>query len=68
MFLEDAELGTMRTFLRSRNGQVSSVRELEALLIKLGYQSSAAALMDAMQESSGERMAFKRCFWPCLAH
>lgn len=33
-----------------RNGQVSSVRELEALLIKLGYQSSAAALMDAMQD------------------
>lgn len=55
--IQDAELSTIRQFLRERavaNGygqRISSVRELEALLIKLGYQASAAALIDAMQEA-----------------
>jgi len=55
--IQDAELSTIRQFLRERavaNGhgqRISSVRELEALLMKLGYQTSAAALIDAMQEA-----------------
>jgi len=55
--IQDSELSCIRQFLRekaSREGsqlQISSVRDLEALLVKLGYQTSAAALVDAMQEA-----------------
>ncbi|CAJ1392820.1 unnamed protein product [Effrenium voratum] len=49
--IQDGELGTIRSFLQStENCEVSTLKELELLLGKLGYyQTSAAALMDAMQ-------------------
>ncbi|CAJ1332268.1 unnamed protein product, partial [Effrenium voratum] len=46
--IQDGELGTIRSFLQStENCEVSTLKELELLLGKLGYyQTSAAALME----------------------
>ncbi|CAK9003972.1 unnamed protein product [Durusdinium trenchii] len=51
--IQDAELSTIRQVLRRSpsDGHISSVRELEVLLMTLGYQASAPALADAMQEA-----------------
>jgi len=50
--MQDRELISIRSFLqRKKEGKISTLKDLEALLHNLGYVTTAAAITDSLQEA-----------------